>query len=171
MKSPKNRKGTFMTVDPSINNLGMAIYSNSKLFEHALVHPDKESKSQGEHMLKTYSLLQTLKALVNKYLVEEIVLEVPEYWGEAGYVARESGSIMKMMFLCGAVFCGFKDLGLSVECVTPRQWKGQLPKDVVRNRLAPTFVPRYFDQQEWKKLDHNIMDAIAIGHFWVTGRV
>lgn len=165
------RKMTFMTVDPSINNLGCAVYRENQLVHHVLLKPDRDAKESGEHEQKTLSMIRQLRKIAETYEAAQIMLEIPEYWAVGGYAARESGSIPKMMFLCGGIYTYFHLRKIPVQTATPRQWKGQLPKDVVRNRMEREMVPRYFTTQEWARIDHNIMDAICIGHFWIFGKV
>lgn len=165
-----NKSKPFMAIDPSINTMGVAFYDKKELIAAELWKPEKEFK-QSEHYIKTGDMVSRLMERAILEHVQHVILEVPEYWGADGFVARESGSIAKMMFLCGGLYCRLIDLGIEMRLVSPRQWKGQLPKNVVRNRLERVFVPNYYTKTEWKDLDHNVMDAVAIGHFHITGRV
>jgi hypothetical protein len=160
-----------MAIDPSINNLGVAIFAGKKLVGAELLHPEKIYKSE-EHYVRSYSLFLQNKQYIKDFEVEKIICELPEYWAVGGYAARESGAIFKLTFICGMIYTLFsKDF--VVEFVVPRAWKGQLPKDVVRYRLTSHYVKKTKDytSDEWEKLDHNVVDAIGVGHWKTFGRV
>ena len=63
----------------------------------------------------------------------------------------------------------------SFELVAPRGWKGQLPKDVMANRLKVEYWSKYqidmTGEHTGKKLDANVADAIGIGHYKIFGSV
>lgn len=54
------------------------------------------------------------------------------------------------------------------ELVLPREWKGQLPKDVCWNRALEVLTPS--ELSVIKGSDHNMRDAIALG-LWKLGRL
>lgn len=157
-----------MSVDPSINNLGMAIWDedNKKLLTWQYIHP--KIKSRTNEFEKSYSMLLQLKEWGAKYEVNKIICEVPEHWAVAGFEARETGSIAKLCFVCGLIY----SMRLEVDemiLVKPREWKGQLPKEVVANRLFDEYMEKY--ELDMVKLNPNVMDGIAIGHFKLFGSV
>ena len=55
------------------------------------------------------------------------------------------------------------------EVVVPRGWKGQLPKEVVANRLFDEYMEKY--AIDMVKMNPNVMDAIGIGHYKIFGSV
>jgi len=160
-----------MTIDPSINNLGYAVYYKKVLRHYELLRPDALARDEGAYHLKTLSMVKALFRLFEEYRLNYVVLEMPEHWAIAGFHARESGSMTKLVFLCGGIYHFFRMQGIDIHMLAPREWKGQLPKEVVRERLKPNMIPEYFTEKEWMKLDHNVMDAVAIGQFWINGRV
>lgn len=162
-------KKRLLAVDPSINNLGAAIYDRKKkkLIYAKLLHPAKAFRKSFED--KSFSLYGQIVLLVEKYSVKEVVIEIPEHWDVAGYMSRESGSIQKTIFITGMIYS--LRLLMPMTAVTPRGYKGQLPKEVVRNRLRREFVPKYYTLKEWRRLNHNILDSLAIGYWKLYGRV
>lgn len=166
-----NTRECFLAIDPSINNMGIAVYEHEKLRHYELLRPNQEVRDEGIFIKKCLSMVNEINILIDKYDVQHLVLEVPEHWAVAGFNARESGSMTKLMFLCGGIFTHFNMITVPVHTLHPREWKGQLPKDVVRKRLKKHMVPKYFTVTEWMKLDHNIMDAVVIGQFWILGRI
>ena len=53
--------------------------------------------------------------------------------------------------------------------VKPREWKGQVPKDVHHARLVKTLTPEEMAMVERAappSLRHNVLDAVGIGRYW-----
>lgn len=161
------KKERLISIDPSINNLGIAVWDiqTKKLLMHKLVHPLKDAR--GNEFDKSYSMLCQVKQWKETYGVNRIIIEIPEHWAVGGFQARETGSIAKLMFVCG-MLASLVDQVDELRLVTPREWKGQLPKDVVANRLKEFYVPFGVSLD---KIDSNVADAIEIGHFYIYGKV
>lgn len=146
-----------LSIDPSINACGMAVHTYmGKLIEYKLLRPSSKS---ADHLEKSRDIYNKVKVLLNTYMHTQLIIECPQYWGAAGYLARESGALFKLTFLCGMLF----SLSDDVVVVTPNDWKGQLPKHVVNNRLC-----KIYPNINIANTDHNIVDAIGIGHFYLT---
>ena len=163
----EQKKHRFMSIDPSINNLGMAIWDTptKHLLLWKLVHPKPDRRKN--EFEKSVSMCDQLRAWAKEYQVDTVLMEVPEHWAVGGFEARETGSIAKLCFVCGLIY-GMQYEMEKFELVVPRGWKGQLPKAVVANRLKSTYVEYGIDMTE---LNENVMDAIGIGHFKLFGGV
>jgi hypothetical protein len=161
------KKDRLMSIDPSINNLGLAIWDldDKKLIAHLLIHPHK-TFSDNEYD-KSYSMCFIIKEWKERYGVNKIICEVPDHWAVAGFEARETGSMVKLAFVCGMIYSLRFDLE-EMKVVKPKEWKGQLPKKVVANRLQDQYIQYGIDMT---KLNENVMDAIGIGHYYIYGSV
>jgi len=160
------KRDRLISIDPSINTMGVATWDVGKkqLLAWGLVKPDKACR---ENMYdKCYNILEQIKKWKSQYAVNRIICEVPDYWFAAGFEARESRSIEKLMFVCGILYSMKGELDEFV-FVKPREWKGQMPKEVVKNRLRDS----YLSQVDLAAINENVMDAIAIGHFYLHGKV
>lgn len=159
-------KNRLISIDPSINTMGVAVWDieKKKLLGWALVKPDKACREDFSE--KSYNILEQIKKWKMQYAVNHIICEIPDYWFAAGFEARESRSIEKLMFVCGILY-SLKGELKEFRFVKPREWKGQMPKEVVKNRLRDT----YLGQVDLSTINENVMDAIAIGHFYLYGRV
>lgn len=168
MTISRKEKRRLMSIDPSINNLGVAIWDMTpvKLLDHRLLHPKKEAK--GTEYSKSLSMLRQLQGLIEQFEVNNMICEVPEHWAVGGFEARETGSIAKLCFVCGMIY-SLHDVLDVCEVVVPRGWKGQLPKDVVANRLFDEYMEKY--GIDMVKMNPNVMDAIGIGHYKLFGSV
>ena len=157
-----------IAIDPSINNLGIAIFLDDVLHTYDLVHPQANLTGEKDYTLKARDMMNKIRAILNK--VKEIdskvqlVTEIPDHFGDSGrgYIARETGAILKLSFVCGMI-CGLSEDTIVYK---PSAWKGQMSKEVVRARLV-----RQYPDKEIEYLDHNIVDAIGIGQKYIFGKV
>ncbi len=159
----KTNKHYTIAIDPSINFCGYAIFNKKKkLVKHGLLRPPSEytAKDKKSYLKKSKYMYLTIKKMKDT-LNASVVLEVPQYWGVAGFMSRESGALFKLTFLCGMLY----GLG-KVHTVNPTEWKGQIPKHVVGNRLQ-----RVYKDINFETLDHNVGDAIGIGRYHLFGTV
>lgn len=146
---------TIIAVDPSINTCGFAIFVGGKLHKYELIRPKATSEDFVEKGRSVFWQIRQKLTKVTNYI---IVLEMPEYWKVAGYAARESGSFFKL-----AVVVGMIATLPNVVVVTPSQWKGQMTKEVTKNRLQRKYTDIEFDN-----MDNNIVDAIGIGDWYLS---
>ena len=160
------KKDRLISIDPSINNVCIAIWElPNTLMMHKLVHP-KIGQRDNEYD-KSLSVLDQLKEWIQTYSVNRMILEVPEHWAVAGFEARETGSIAKLMLVVGLIYSLKHELD-ELKIVKPREWKGQLPKDVMENRLREDYSAIGI---ELEKLNPNVVDAIGLGHYYIVGSV
>lgn len=160
------KKERLISIDPSINNVGIAIWElPNGLMMHRLLHP-KVNARESEYD-KSLSILDQIKEWIKAYGVNRMILEVPAHWAVAGFEARETGSIAKLCLVVGLIYSLKHDLD-ELRIVKPHEWKGQLPKEVMVNRLKEGYVPIGIDLE---KINPNVADAIGIGHFYLFGSV
>lgn len=162
-----------LSIDPSINACGWAIHNikTKKLIEHGLISPKRETTKNeklSSYLDKARHVMNRIRDMLEEfndgYGSTQLVTEVPSHFGVAGYLARESGSIYKLTFVCGMIAALTDD----TVCYEPQAWKGQLKKNVCHNRLD-----KYYKSQKIviTELNHNVADAIGIGYFYLNGRV
>jgi hypothetical protein len=157
-----------ISIDSSINNLGMALWEmqNKRLMDYRLIHP--RVGERGNEYDKSYSMMCQIQEFVNEYSVTHMIMEVPEYWAVGGFEARETGSIGKLLFVCGMIY-SLRSVMEEFKLITPRGWKAQLPKEVVAKRLQKHYMDKY--GIDMIGMNNNVMDGIAIGHFYLYGDV
>lgn len=164
-----------IAIDPSINNVGLVVFKKKELLDKILIHPSKFVK-QGTYLEKARDIVGQIVRImkhVSKYDMPfndiQLVTEIPQHFGVGGYLSRESGAMLKLTFMAGMIY-NITDTVVSYE---PNQWKGQLPKDVVARRLQKIYPDEDIFDLKKKKfiMDHNVVDAIGIGHKWVHGKI
>lgn len=160
------KKERLISIDPSINNVGVAVWElPNTLLMYKLVHP-KVGCRNNEYD-KSLSILNQIKEWIQAYAINRMILEVPAHWAVGGFEARETGSIAKLMLVVGLLYSLKNELE-ELKIVKPHEWKGQLPKDVMENRLRDDYLAIDVDLS---KLNPNIVDAIGIGHYYFFGSV
>lgn len=166
-----------VAIDPSINYCGYAVYVETdkwRLQEKGLFKPDKgiedEVKKADNIYEKCKKLLYDIGSglhLAGELNKESIILVVenPAHWSTGGYHARESGNLQKLILLVGKL----STLCVNTVLVHPHEWKGQLTKPVCRNRMVRNFERAGAKQLaiEMETLNHNIMDAVSIGYWYI----
>jgi hypothetical protein len=173
-----------ISIDPSVQNCGLAVFIDNELITYDIIHPSKEFHNE-DYLIRARDVRNKIQSIYSKVKQEhpniKLVTEVPDHFGISGHVARETGAVYALTFVCGMIF------GITQDTVAykPRLWKGQMNKCIVRARLDKIYqgkVPLYFDSPEKKcadcgemhkphNLDHNIVDAIGIGYKYIFGRV
>mgnify|MGYP001573732112 FL=1 len=170
-----------ISIDPSINYCGYAVWEETigKTItiprEYGLIRPNNGITDQYEKAFSVYhKIIKLADGLGEKYNLRvgyglKMVMEVPAHWNIEGFIARESGNLYKLIFLCGQLST-VTDMD---KCflVFPHKWKGQMKKEVIRNRLAQDYgkVDEEF-AQKIMDMNHNIMDAIGIGYWYLYKR-
>lgn len=159
-----------ISIDPSINNCGVAVFENKKLKDYFLL----KSNRSNDYLEKCRYMVSNIDKLYGKLCNCQLVIEIPQHFGssvERGFLGRESGSIYKLTFLCGMLY----NIDDTVVGYTPNQWKGQLPKDVTARRLQKYYPKHKFiilkDKDVKFIVDHNVLDAIAIGHYYLFKKI
>jgi len=150
----------FLSIDPSINFCGYCAWNDKKIIEYGLLNPQTKTD---DYIEKSRSIFSQIKHLIKRHGIEKLVLEIPTHFGVAGYLARESGSVFKLTFVCGMI-CSLDN----VQTVEPHRWKGQLSKDVVFRRMNALKLYKGIDFLE---INNNVADGIAIGHWANYGKV
>jgi len=169
-----------LSIDPSINNVGWALSKNKKLIKWGIIHPSKDKKET--YLKKCRDVTDQITTLLVAQYPIQLVTEIPDHFGDSGYMARESGAILKLAFIAGMIF----NITDNVITYTPNQWKGQIPKHVMTMRLCKNEPYKSMKIVDWKDvyfckecgvkhprviMDHNIIDAIGINHKHVWGKL
>ena len=156
-----------ITIDPGLGHTGIAFFIAEK-FSHSFC-----IKRKGIDWIETlkFDFGEVFAVLDNHFLsamngVEtQIWIESARpYYTPQGRKALLSGSPIKLATLTGALFgacVALTDLR-SVNLITAPEWKGQLPDDVVKKRVAK-YVPQLASKILCKKMKISIDEVCAIG--------
>ena len=143
---------TRITIDPGAGSSGWAIWDKGwKLLANGLCRP-KEKKIWE---IRAYENAESLKDVSQKFGCTEGYIEYPAFFQAHGACGvANSGALVKLAFFVGLV-CG--TMPFPITRVEVGKWKGQLPKEVVIQRIK-RILPDV-------KATADDYDAIGIGLF------
>lgn len=152
---------TILCLDPSIRALGWAVFVIGGETPKLTAYNVKKLNLEGESwIVRAKVMLEVVKDLENEYCPAHIYIETPSHYSAGkGEVARNSGAILKLMFLVGAVYGAFKD---QVTLLPVSRWKGNVPKEITQRRML----------KRWNATgDHNAIDAVGIGDYVISQKL
>lgn len=161
-------------IDPGVAGTGVVTFHNGRP-DVAMVWtaPAKlKHYSLKAHFLgnKLYSFLQNLRDGFGK---EEITVycEEPAYMaGAGGQMVAAGGDLVKLCYCVGVYGFVVAHAGVgALQLVPVRNWKGQLPKEVVEKRCRKELQKMKIDP-EVLGIDSHAWDALGIGLF-IEGRL
>lgn len=94
----------------------------------------------------------------------DCIIEIPQiYPGQQQ--KGDQNDLIKLAVMVGRYADRATAEGFRVRLVKPREWKGQLPKEVCWRRVRETLTPAELDNMEKvsKSRAHNMHDAIGLG--------
>lgn len=153
----------FLAVDPGLRGCGVAYFADDKLRLAAYV-VGKYQHGRGPEVWRG------MASAVRKWwgetaALDGLVLEVPEIY--PGMPKTDPNDLIDLAGVDGALAAAF---AVPAVYYLPRQWKGQVPKEVgVLRALA-----HLSDEERkcvrpapMKSLDHNVADAVGLGLYHV----
>lgn len=168
-----------LAVDPGLNSCGYALFHTPtmQLIRVGIAKPPRHA-SLGLRMQTIVDDLhdclsgrQVITGIQEKYIINlidlRLVVEMPHYQeGSAkGSFGWKTGDLQKLTLLVG--FLVGHNWG-AVTLATPRDWKGQLPKDVVIRRITKRLGAAACNRLNIQK---DAWDAVGIGLWYLTGKV
>jgi len=159
----KQRKRTtyrrIMFVDPGLGGSGSAYWL--ELESHSTQHtrsPDAfaqwlPEKRSGPWLQRFDRCLTWYASLLETYEPQLVVIERPVVWdNEKSTASARSGNLLKLVMLVGGMIAVTPFV--PVELPAPGEWKGQLPKRVMKKRLLKRFGQSF---------PEHAADAVAMG--------
>jgi len=168
MKKNKVPYPRLFSIDPGLGGTGWAYWLDGHLMEIGIVH-DKA---------KDDTLAARCRGIVNQLYVamptplgaSHMFIEMPQHMANAKGIAAQAGAVYKLAFLVGYIAHAFMSGRMyhsEVIVVTPMEWKGQLPKDVVQRRVEQR-LGRSVCQE--LNIRSHAWDAVGLG-LWANGRL
>jgi hypothetical protein len=168
-----------ITIDPGTEYCGVAVWeADAKLWAAvrppvavALLRPstvagtpyeDRATNIASKFSLDVLSRFHYLDAPRECRQTIEIASEFPEIFGADGgsMAAGVKGTWMKLAFMVGCIAMAGAVRGIPFRPVPVRQWKGQMPKDMVERRIR-----RVLGDTACAPFKRDIWDAVGIGLF------
>lgn len=169
-----------LSVDPGLTHTGVALFVNirhrqsrSVPFQIASCKPQKtwllQLPVKGSWESKCIRMSDLLVETINGNVdgirlcsIDKCLIESQQFWSASSksVAATSSGNIFKLSVLCGCFFRALVDRSVDCEFVSPGDWKGQTPKDVIESRVCKIC--------NYSKVQDHVADAIGIG-LWYQG--
>lgn len=149
-----------LSIDPSINSLGWAIFNleNGELEASGVVHNYIPQSQEIEKRIR--GIICNLTVAIWRWLkrVRIVIIEKPHMWGAYKSVASaHSGSLLVLHILVGALFWWASDN--KCKLIRVSEWKGQLPKDVTKARMEKKYAKVFKGDDE--------ADAVGLGSWYL----
>lgn len=147
--------GLSITVDPG-KDTGIAVWKRGIL--------DWAGLARGTWHEAARVATEKLRTRYDEELLNdaEMLFEAPQFYGTGG---KKENDLVGLLLLSGAL-AGYLNLEPgSVSFVHVRDWKGQVPKNVMVNRIKKKLSRAEIARIDTvaKTLQHNIYDAVGIG--------
>ena len=173
----KNDLATLVSIDPSMRNLGYAIYTlpnwvDYRLWEIASAHmPGKAHKNWYRDAYEmAHASAQCIEIAVEKiHRAQHLIFicELQESWqGPKGQMSVDAGAIQKLYFFTGIFMRRLREIPgyTGLWGVTPTNWKGQAPKSVMMDR-AKIVIDHHLGQDKGEGIPHDVAEAVLIGKY------
>lgn len=148
-----------VAMDPGLRDCWVSIFRDGYLLETIRVkNPEKKARGPVAWLEMGRAFCEIFEG---KPYINALVTEIPQVYN-VGKQKGDQDDITNLSGIVGAVTMALNPT--SVTSYYPREWKGQLPKDVCGDRVLLTL-----SESERKAvgnygaLQHNILDSIGIG--------
>jgi hypothetical protein len=138
-----------VAIDPGTEQAGFALFDEGVLVRAELVVEKGSTKEQ-----RAWKVANKLGDLLEKD--STLVIEHPQVY------ARGPGDPDDLLALA-LVVGGVLTLNGGGEIVRPAQWKGQVPKKIMSNRILKALTEEERLLTEKVRNNHNVLDAIGVG--------
>jgi len=143
-----------LAIDPGLRACGVAWFEDKKLIRSELVSAKKVAGDAKAFLAMANAVYSSSPQVV------EIAIEYPQQYARA---PSPRDAVQKLVGVIGALAVKFPDAETTY--YFPREWKGQVPKDVMRRRI----MERLSEAEQERIPDlcaskiHNVFDGIGIG--------
>lgn len=145
-----------LTVDPSIGNVGYAVWTDEgNLVKYGLIKTDPKKHIAA----RLQEISEDIYNICKGNRIKTLVMEQPPYYTKKG---KNVSSLMKLSHAFGAIEASFYlsggELAINVE---PNSWKGNGTKKEATQTLVKSVY-------KVTGVRHDVFDAIGIGHWYFS---
>jgi hypothetical protein len=145
-----------VSIDPGANETGVALW-----VEETLVYADlaRAKKFDGDIVRAVLALIWSF----NGPEPDWVAIEIPRVYP----MSRSKGdrnTLIDLAFEAGRIV---QAIGVPYTCYHPREWKGQVPKEIHNQRVldALSEAERAVIAKTPASLFHNVVDAVGVGRY------
>lgn len=126
-------------IDPSINNVGVAILdTETEVLFTDCFHPVRDKNTSMS--VVSVRIARHIHTILQGKKVDMMVLEFPQWEdSERGWVAMKQGHILNLAFIVGYLAASFGLPASKVFTPTVQEWKGSMPKKAIEDRFKESF--------------------------------
>ncbi len=147
-----------LCIDPGLRHCGCAVFSDAGWLTAALLLKSPEKKLRGPAAHRAMARVVFGWAAKN-YMPENLILEYPRVYPNHSNKQREDpNDLLELAGVDGALSAMYP---YPVSHVFPSDWKGQVPKKIMTERIFNTL--RLSELTALQSKDHNTLDAVGIG--------
>ncbi len=156
-----------ISIDPGYRACGVSYFEERQLIAASLVEvkSDKDIDPAEQFSLMGSAVADYVQSL-NVGQSFDLAIEYPQQYARAPS-PRES--VQRLVGVIGSISSAIQGmtggLGVKVTTYTPRAWKGQVPKDIMNQRVLGRLIENEISSLPAypKSKMHNVLDAIGIG--------
>ncbi len=161
-------KGELICIDPGLRHCGVALFNvNGELIRAKLIK-NTEKKLRGPEAHR--QMAQAVARYVERWEGTQLILEYPRvYPNHSNKRAEDPNDLLELAGVDAAIACILRTLydePLAAKHYFPSEWKGQVPKAIMTQRI----LGRLTDEEkfEMESQDHNTIDAIGLGLYFLN---
>ena len=159
--------GKLISIDPGYKACGIAYFIDGNLEAASLVSvPSSSSIDPTEQFAKVGEAVADYVRSVGVGKSFDLAIEYPQQYARSP-APRES--VQKLVGVIGSISSALQaqtgGLSVKVTSYTPQSWKGQVPKEIMNNRVLGRLLETELSclPEYSKSKMHNVLDAIGIG--------
>ncbi|MDP2607273.1 MAG: hypothetical protein Q8S00_32450 [Deltaproteobacteria bacterium] len=156
-----------LSIDPGVRQAGAALFENGELTTAWLSKGDKEIAGLVTWPIATaWAVFEDIGAHTIPDAIQHLVMEIP-YIYPAQFQKGDQQDIIQVALMNGALAGLFLNVpGAEIVTYLPKQWKGQVPKDTMIERIKSKLDTEELSRVqivEDKKHQKDIWDAVGVG--------
>lgn len=158
-----------IAIDPGLRACGLAVFGANGRLLHAGLYRGAAA-GRGPDVWCRMADAVTAWTCLGPNTV--LVIERPQVY-RAGVSKGDPDDLLELTGVVGAIARDVHRIGGEVVAYKPREWKGQVPKDVHNTRtMARLTVPEraIVTEAAPRSLVHNVIDAVGLGLFELAKR-
>jgi hypothetical protein len=155
---------TVLAIDPGLRGCGLAVYVSGRLVEARYVKSSEKSARGAE----AWCAMAQAVGDVAPPQVDTLVVECPQVY-RGPLQKGDPSDLIELAGVDGAIVGKFILRAQDFVSYLPRDWKGQVPKDIHHARVeaALSKEEKACMSLPAASLAHNVWDAVALGLFHV----
>lgn len=154
-----------VSIDPGVRACGVALWKDGILQRALYVRGYEEDEEVADGILWNIMRDKVVAAYTDSTDGWNLAIELPQtYGGRSG--KGDTNDLIRLAAVVGAIVVGFPLHSTTV--YRPREWKGQVEKQVMNRRVAAALSEierKRVELPRAKSLHHNVFDGIGIGMF------